>query len=346
MESIHALRKVEMQSGVNNQEHFFKGLFHVFNESTLNYVVLHSWQTLPKSAISDVDMLISADEKKRLPLLLKEVESVTEWKFVQKLWYDVPWCFYYVAVSPDGNATAALDFVSDPSGIGEYRIKDSQILPQREFSGFLYRLSTEAELAYKIAKRRVKGIFRDEDLEFVRKYYRKCNVDVLANRISELLPGKLVPQILELLAQDTSLDEYRRFMSLNTPAFILFGRRWRVKFGFTWFCKTIQRIFYRIGNPTGCVLRLSNATETGLGGRVAFQSDKVFPHFIFRRQEFIKGGKSISWWKRMKVLSSATLMIVEDAAEDGVDLGNGCVHVEKDIVEAMFGEMRKRLPWK
>lgn len=335
-----------MQVDVNTQEYFFNGLFIVFNEARFNYVVLHSWQTLPKCATSDVDMLISSDEKKRLPSLLKDVETATAWKFVQKLWYDVPWCFYYVAVSPDGKVAAALDFVSDPDGIGEYRIKDSQILPHCEFSGILYRLSTEAELAYRIAKRRVKGIFRDEDLEFVRKYYRKCNVDVLANRISELLPRKLVPQILELLAQDTSLDEYRRFMSLNTPAFILFGRRWRVKFGFTWFCKTIQRIFYRIWNHTGCVLRLSNATETGLGGRMAFQSDKVFPHFIFRRQEFIKGGKSISWWKRMKVLSSATLMIVEDATEDGVDLGNGCVHVEKDIVEAVLGEMRKRLSWK
>ena len=334
-----------MQSDANNQEHFFKGLFHVFNESNLNYVVLHSWQTLPKSATSDVDMLISADEKKRLPLLLKEVESVTEWKFVQKLWYDVPWCFYYVAVSPDGNATAALDFVSDPSGIGEYRIKDSQILPQREFSGFLYRLSTEAELAYKIAKRLVKGIFRDEDLEFVREYYRKCNVEVLANRLDELLPRALVSQILKLLAKDASLEECRRFMSLNTPAFVLFGRRWRIKFGFVWFCKTIQRVFYRMRNPTGCVLRLCNATLSELGGKAAIQSERVFPHFVFRRQEFVKGERRISWWKRMKVLSSATLMVVADAEENGFDLGRGYVSVGGNVVEAVFKEMVRRLPW-
>ena len=290
-------------------------------------------------------MLISADEKKRLPLLLKEVESVTEWKFVQKLWYDVPWCFYYVAVSPNGKIAAALDFVSDPDGIGEYRIKDSQILPHREFSGFLYRLSTEAELAYKIAKRRVKGIFRDEDLEFVREYYRKCNVEVLANRLGELLPRVLVSQILKLLAKDTSLEEYRRFMSLNTPAFVLFGRRWRIKFGFVWFCKTIQRVFYRMRNPTGCVLRLCNATLSELGGKAAIQSGRVFPHFVFRRQESVKGERRISWWKRMKVLSSATLMVVADAEKDGVDLGNGYVHVGEDIVEDVFKKMGKRLSW-
>lgn len=345
MESIHVSRKVDMQSEVNSQEHFFKGLLHVFNEADFNYVVLHSWQTLPKSATSDVDMLISADEKKRLPLLLKEVESVTEWKFVQKLWYDVPWCFYYVAVSPNGKVAAALDFVSDPDGIGEYRIKDSQILLQREFSGFLYRLSTEAELAYKIAKRRVKGIFRDEDLEFVHEYYRKCDVDVLANRLGELLPRALVPQTLELLANDTSIKEYRRFMSLNTPAFVLFGRRWRIKLGFAWFCKTIERVFYRMRNPTGCVLRLCNATLSEFGGKVAFQSERVFPCFVFRRQEFVDKGKRVSWWKRLKVLSSATLMVVENAEEDGVDLGNGCISVGKNVVEDVFKEMGKRLPW-
>ena len=152
---------------MNTQSHFFKGLFKVLNEAGFNYVVLHSWQTLPEKATSDVDMLISADEKKRLPLLLKKAEKTTGWRFVQKLWYDVPWCFYYVAVSPDCKASAALDFVSDPKGVGEYRIRDSQILSHREFSGFLYHLSTEAELAYKLAKRRVKGIFREEDVDFV-----------------------------------------------------------------------------------------------------------------------------------------------------------------------------------
>lgn len=337
------MREFDME--MNTQSHFFKVLFKVLNEADFNYVVLHSWQTLPDEATHDVDMLIAAKEKQRLPVLLKEVEKVTGWRFVQKLWYDVPWCFFYVAVSPNGKAAAALDFVSDPSGIGEYRIKDSQILPHREFSGLLYHLSTEVELAYKLAKRRVKGIFRDEDFVFVREYYRKCNVDVLAQRLGELLPGRLVPQILELLANDADIEKYRRFMSLNSPVFVLFGRRWRIKFGFAWFCKTIQRIFYRVWNPTGCVLRLCDATLSELGGEAAFQSGRVFPNFVFRRQEFVKGIKSLSWRKRMGVLSTATLMVVEDAEENGFDLGRGYVSVGGNVVEAVFKEMVRRLPW-
>ena len=185
---------------MNTQSHFFKGLFKVLNEAGFNYVVLHSWQTLPEKATSDVDMLISEDEKKRLPLLLKKTEEATGWRFVQKLWYDVPWCFYYVAVSPDGKASAALDFVSDPKGVGEYRIRDSQILSHREFSGFLYHLSTEAELAYKLAKRRVKGIFREEDVDFVNEYFRRSSPAVLRERMSELLPAR-VPVVCSCMSE-------------------------------------------------------------------------------------------------------------------------------------------------
>jgi hypothetical protein len=334
-----------MQNDENTQEHFFKGLFHVFNDSNLNYVVLHSWQTLPKSAISDVDMLISADEKKRLPRLLKEVESVTEWKFVQKLWYDVPWCFYYVAVSPDGKVSAALDFVSDPNGIGEYRIKDSQILPYREFSGFLYRLSTEAELAYKIAKRRVKGIFRDEDLEFVREYYRKCDVDVLTNRLEELLPKALVPQTLELLANDTSIEEYRRFMSLNTPAFVLFGRRWRIKLGVAWFYLTIKRVLYRLRWLSGCILHLKDSTFIDFCGMKFLQWNAVFPHFMFRKCMIASHGERITLWRKIKVLASATVLIIPGSDDNYIEIGNGKMRIQGKILDAVISSMQRRVRW-
>lgn len=330
---------------MNTQSHFFKGLFKVLNESGLNYVVLHSWQTLPEKATSDVDMLISADEKKRLPLLLKKAEEVTGWRFVQKLWYDVPWCFYYVAVSPDGKASAALDFVSDPKGTGEYRIKDSRILSHRVFSGFLYHLSSEAELAYKLAKRRVKGMFRDEDLLFVNEYYGKCDHEILAKRLEELIPARLVPQVLRLMSENAPLTEYQSFMRRNTPAFVLFGRRWRIKLGFEWFVATIRRIFDRVKNPTGCIIYLKNQSIAKIGGEKAFMAEVVFPHFIFRRVAVQRHGGKLSWRKRMAVLASATLYVVEDAREDGFDIGRGFVPVENyvDLVESVFVGMQRRL---
>ena len=319
---------------MNTQSHFFNGLFKVLNEAGFNYVVLHSWQTLPDEATHDVDMLISADEKKRLQPLLKKAEEETGWRFVQKLWYDVPWCFYYVAVSPDGKASAALDFVSDPKGVGEYRIKDSQILSHREFSGFLYHLSTEAELAYKLAKRRVKGIFREEDVHFVNEYSSRSSPAVLRERMAELLPKRVSEELLALIGGGCKLDEMRDYMATHSPAFVLFGRRWRIKPGFSWFVDTIRRIFHRIANPTGVIVYLKDMDA---------YNRLSFPAFVFRRDQAVKAA-NLTWRRRRAALSSATLLLVTGCEHDGFDLGSGFVpFANGDKVAQILSHMQSRL---
>ena len=300
---------------MNTQSHFFKGLFKVLNDVKLNYVVLHSWQTLPEKATSDVDMLISADEKKRLSSLLKAVERDTGWRFIQRLWYDVPWCFYYVAVSPDGATSAALDFVSDPKGVGEYRISDSKILAHREFSGILYHLSAEAELAYKLAKRRVKGIFREEDVDFVNEYFRRSSPAVLRERMRELLPEGVSDDLLELVGSGCKLDAMRDYMATHSPAFVLFGRRWRIKPGLSWFVNTVRRIVFRMANPTGVVVYLKDSDAAG---------DLQMPWFVFRREKTISVS-ALSWKRKFAAFSSATLLKVVGAECEGFDVGCGFV---------------------
>ena len=318
----------------NTQSHFFHGLFKVLNEAGFNYVVLHSWQTLPEKATSDVDMLTSADEKKRLPLLLKKVEEATGWRFVQKLWYDVPWCFYYVAVSPNGNVAAALDFVSDPKGVGEYRIKDSQILSHREFSGLLYHLSTEAELAYKLAKRRVKGIFREEDVDFVNEYFRRSSFAVLRERMLELLPERVSEELLAIIGDGCKINEMRDYMLKYSPAFVLFGRRWRIKLGLSWFVNTIHRIVFRMANPTGAIVYLKD-------GDVAERLQ--MPRFVFRREKTISAS-ALSWKIKFAALSSATLLKVVGAEREGFDVGYGFVAESSNgLVEAVFTAMKGRI---
>lgn len=304
--------------GKNTQSHFFKGLFKVLNEAEFNYVVLHSWQTLPDKATSDVDMLISANEKKRLPLLLKKVEDSTGWRFVQKLWYDVPWCFYYVAVSPDGKASAALDFVSDPKGVGEYRIRDAQILSHREFSGFLYHLPRETELAYKLAKRRVKGIFREEDVHFVNEYFNFSSPIVLRERMLELLPKKVTEELLTLIGDGCKLDAMCDYMARHSPAFVLLGRRWRIKPGLSWFINTIRRILFRMVNSTGAIVYFKDGDGAG---------NLQMPCFVFRREKTVLAS-ALSWKGKFAALSSATLLKVVEAEQEGFDIGHGFVPFE------------------
>lgn len=324
----------EFSVEINTQECFFKGLFKVLNEAKFNYVVLHSWQTLPEKATSDVDMLISADEKRRLPLLLKKTEETTGWRFVQKLWYDVPWCFYYVAVSPDGKASAALDFVSDPKGIGEYRISDDKILAHREFSGLLYHLSTEAELAYKLAKRRVKGIFRDEDVAFANEYYRSSSLALLRARMLELLPERVAEELLALVSDGCRLEKMRNYMANHSPAFVLFGRRWRIKPGLSWFANTIHRIVFRMANPTGAVVYFKDGDAA---------ANMQMPWFVFRREKTIPSS-ALSWKNKFAALSSATLLKVVEVDQEGFDIGNGFEPLNGgDVLAGLFNAMERRV---
>lgn len=296
------------------QRPFFAELFRVMNEMAFDYVVLHSWQTLPDEATHDVDMLIAAKEKARLQEALGRVETDTGWRFVQKLWYDVPWCFFFVAVSPDGTSSASLDFVSDPNGVGEYRIKDSAILANRVRSGLLWHLSTEAELAYKLAKRRVKGIFRDEDLGFTKDYLARSDAEILKMRMRELVPDKAAEEMLAVVAEG-DIDAIRRYMASHSPAFMLFGRRWRIKPGVSWFLNTIRRIVHRVVHSTGAVVYLKDAEE----------SPKLnFPAFVFRREKAIPA-EILKWRARKAALSSATLLKVVGANDNGFDLGTGFI---------------------
>lgn len=331
-----------MEEKINTQGFFFKELFSLFNKARFNYVVLHSWQTLPECATSDVDMLISGDEKKRLPLLLKMVEESTGWRFVQKLWYDVPWCFYYVAVSPDGKASAALDFVSDPTGLGEYRIKDELLLRYREFSGLLYHLSAEMELAYKIAKRRVKGILRDEDYIFLQGYYCKSNKNVLRHCLDELLPTRSSDIVITLLEHEASIDELRKFFAKDSPAFVMFNRRWRVKFGVSWIAETIVRIVDRLRHPTGAIVYLNQVTIDRLGGLKCIENSGLLPHFVFRRQKMMPGVFKLNAKQRCAALSSASLVVAESDSCNGYDVGFGVVEIDSDVCMEVLGALARR----
>lgn len=335
-----------MDIEVNTQAFFIKRLFHVFNAADFKYVVLHSWQTLPDVAMSDIDMLISFDEKKRLPGLLRNAAADSGWRFVQKLWYDVPWCFYYVAVSPDGKVAVALDFVSDPKGIGEYRIKDSVLLPHREFSGLLYHLSCEMELAYKIAKRRVKGCLKESDYKFITLYYHAADINELRRCLCDLMSKRSVEEILALLKSKASQEALKDFMVRDSPAFVLFNRRWRIKFGVSWFVKTIHRVLERIISPTGCIIYLSGESIRRIGGTTAVTNREFFPPFVFRRQIVIDGrSKHLTLSRKKAALSSATLVIVEWTDRDGYDIGHGFTSARTNVCAEALTAMEARLKW-
>ena len=281
---------------VNTQACFFTNFFRTLKEANCDYVVLHSWQTLPEMATSDVDFLVSAQERSRVEPLIRQAAAACGWRLVQKLWYDVPWCFYFVVVSPNNEVSVAVDFVSDPAGIGEYRIKDSLILQHKVDSGLLLHLTTEMELAYKLAKRRVKGIFSEKDREFVFDYYARSDKAELLLRMKELLPQSFIDNALEFCERHASVAEWQALMSRTSPAFRFAGRRWRIRLHPMWFIMTVRRVLMRMLHPTGFILTVSPDVTV-----------PDFPKFVFRRTKEIRG--ALSWSQRFCALSSATLIV-------------------------------------
>lgn len=283
----------------NTQEFFLRAVFSALDEECVCYAVLHSWQALPRVAVSDIDMIVDKNDKNRLEHILKNVSDKTGWRFVNKLWYDVPWCYYFVFVSSDGNASVALDFICDPTGIGAYGVKTNKVLAHREYNGLLWHLTTESELAYKLAKRLVKGVFKEEDFEFVRSYYAQSDKKVLKIRMSELMSESVVSWLMSLMGRDdVNREDFEGFMRSMSPAFKFFGRRWRISFNPKWWLLQVKRIVHRMKYPTGYVLYVSDEDAVA-----------EFPQFVFRRKKILPV-LELTKSREKRALSSSTLLLV------------------------------------
>ena len=93
---------------------FFKEMNTEFQDK---WCVLHSYETLPYYSESDVDMAFSGTNIDALELLIKRMAKATEWVLLQKLWYDVQKCYYYVLRHAESGTLLAIDFLIDNDGI-------------------------------------------------------------------------------------------------------------------------------------------------------------------------------------------------------------------------------------
>ena len=285
--------------------------FAEMKEAGLNYAVLHEWRKLPCKTESDIDMVVDKTGLSLLPEVLKSVESKTGWRIVQKLWYDVPACYYHVAVSPDAKESVALDFLCDESGIGEYRIKSSLLLEDCAETRGIRHMSTESELAYKLAKRRIKGIFREKDFEFIKRAFTESEKSKLAERLRSYIPGKAANEMGSLLESAAGPAEWNAFMRRMRPGMRLPGMNWTFHGRLSWWFFMLLRIFHRICNDTGCIAYVK--TETG--------TDWDFG-FVFRKVVVVKDD-TLKYALKRKALARTWLLVVTGCDECAVECERG-----------------------
>src|SRR2546428_9483512 len=133
---------------------FIARLAEVFAEADVRYVVLHGG--IGDGGDSDVDIAVTPES---LPIVDDLVRSGCFGRLLQRLYYDVPWCFYYVieTAEPD-RRYRQLDVACDPWGIGRYGPAVDICLSRTTVIDDVHVPTPAAEALYLALKRARKGV--------------------------------------------------------------------------------------------------------------------------------------------------------------------------------------------
>lgn len=164
----------------SGQGAFLVPFFHALHSSRYRYCVLHSAQGLPFYVESDLDTAIHGVSVPEFEKLLNAVAVQANWEILQRLWYDIPTCFYYVLRSiSEPNSWLAVDILSDPDGMGRYGFSSTELTSDAVKHGIFYQSNPSVEFCYKLVKRIRKGSFKKEDTGILNGLFRQGDKDAI-----------------------------------------------------------------------------------------------------------------------------------------------------------------------
>jgi len=278
---------------------FFKEMNTVFPRK---WCVLHSYETLPYYSASDVDMAFSGSHVQTLERSIKKIAKETGWVLLQKLWYDVQNCFYYVLYKPETQTLLAIDFLIDNNAIGKYGFKTSSLTANSQMVNACFPIpNSDVAFCYKLIKRIVKKRSLKEDDAYLRNTYLKANKDQvhtllesqLGNKGKELILRYLTDKNRPLSKSDITLLHRMRKKNLNSLQHMIKFRYWETK-----------RSFNRVFKPSGMILTVAKLEEAQLQELTNMLSDKL--DILFR---FVKTNISGASIGSLKGFVGSTLVI-------------------------------------
>jgi len=139
------------------RERFVEDVVAAFERAGIEFVLLHGHDAEARD--SDLDVAVT---RRSLGAVDALVRVGTFGRMLQRLHYDVPWCFYYVLESDEpGRRYRQLDVACDPWGIGRYGPALPIALDFMKRNPGAHTLDAAAESVYLAFKRAQKGL-RDE----------------------------------------------------------------------------------------------------------------------------------------------------------------------------------------
>ena len=254
---------------------YLNKLFSKFEQLDIRYCVLHSYEDLPDTPVSDVDIAIDRRGMNMLESILDKLSRDSELKIIQKLHYDVPFCYFYVLSYIEKNKLPSfvkIDFLSDYRGTNHYYITTSIFLSGRCPYKNFYIPSPSVEIMYLILKRIIKGEIIEKHEQRIKELYGKDKSE-FRNLLVKYFGDSTARSIEKIIARNR-WDEFRSKIPefkhiLRTREMISHPLNSTIRW-----CQQIVRVIQRIGGPTGLVVVLvghDGAGKSAVGKEVLKQ---------------------------------------------------------------------------
>jgi thymidylate kinase len=169
-----------MAKTISNPQEIISTLFKHLEQDKIPYCILHSYDTLPAYSPSDIDIVIDPEYKHKLDYLIDKVAKEIRISIIQKLYYDVPHCYYYIIGRTDSSLIniVAIDCLIDEYGINRYYLPSKTLLEGRFRYKNFYVPSYGIQTVYLLIKKTIKGKLFDKNFKKLRELYLLNNKEI------------------------------------------------------------------------------------------------------------------------------------------------------------------------
>ena len=338
-------------SEMRRQENFLRPFLLALRAESVRYCILHSYEGLPVYSESDVDMALHGISREQFEDLLQRVAREAGWEVVQRLWYDVPTCFYYMVRSlSDPGAWVAVDILLDPEGIGRYGFDTELLTRDAVAHGIFFHSNPSVEFCYKLTKRIRKGHFKSGDPITLNTLYRDADKPLVRRVLSQHYGVWGARRIMAVFERTGGVGDDLPEMRILSLAQLLKRRYLAIPRLLKRLVWQARRMWNRVTEPAGLVLRVPRNSEMELQQFAQTLWEQIGP--AFRRLRVDSRG---SLWRRFAALSSSTLLVCADAPGPGaprlqrslfapVQKSDGiAASVDQGVLDVLRSRMARRL---
>jgi thymidylate kinase len=195
-----------------SQNEFLRTFFSLLEEYQIRYCVLHSWEGLPDSLTSDLDLAVHPGDRARLPLVFGRLQAEA-YRLVQCLnYFAQAYYFIFVWFEDEGLKSAAVDVIFEHRRSGLISLSGEELVAdRRRFDGF-WVASPATEFAYLLAKRTWKRSAPPRTTQRLRVLVETLGQAEAEELAGKVFVGKLKAEVVEACARG-SLDGLLRRIS-------------------------------------------------------------------------------------------------------------------------------------